>query len=113
MVRMRKYLEIITDENLIENAQIVGGYFLEKLTELQSEFPGEISNVRGRGLMLAFDLSSSSMRDAFLKKIFKNQVIALGCGQQSVRFRPSLTLTKSLVDQATEIVKKSLQETLN
>jgi len=34
----------------------------------------------------------------------------LGCGDVSVRFRPSLTVTKEEIDLAIEIIRKTLGE---
>src|SRR5688572_31491967 len=41
---------------LVENAATVGAYFLGELQRFSEEFPKLVSNVRGRGLMCAFDL---------------------------------------------------------
>lgn len=110
MVRFRQYLEIIVSEKLIENAKNVGEYFLGELLKLQDEFEEFITNVRGRGLMIAFDLPASELRTQLLSTAFKNGLIALGSGQRSVRFRPSLNLTSELVDETVEIIRKSLKE---
>src|SRR6185295_11857811 len=55
MVRCARYLQVIRDERLVENAARVGRAFLAGLQRLAAEFP-LVSNVRGRGLMLALDL---------------------------------------------------------
>ncbi|MFQ5706999.1 MAG: L-lysine 6-transaminase [bacterium] len=110
MVRFRKYLEIITTENLINNARKVGAYFIGELQKLQDEFAALITNVRGLGLMIAFDLPSGDTRAQFLSTAFENGLIALGCGQRSVRFRPSLNLPRELVDEAIQIVRQSLRQ---
>ncbi|MFQ5824251.1 MAG: L-lysine 6-transaminase [bacterium] len=112
MVRFRKYLEIIVNERLVENAKNVGEYFLNELKKIQNEFEGFVTNVRGRGLMIAFDLPTGEIRTHYLRTTFKNGLIALSCGKRSVRFRPSLNLTKDLVDEAMEIIRKSLKEVL-
>ena len=39
MVRATKMLEIIQEENLVENARVVGTYLLENLSKLENEFP--------------------------------------------------------------------------
>src|SRR5947199_1977577 len=56
MVRSTHYMHIIEEEFLVENAAKVGAYFLDQLRDLQRYEPA-ISAVRGRGLLLAFDLS--------------------------------------------------------
>ncbi|MFQ5605925.1 MAG: L-lysine 6-transaminase [bacterium] len=113
MVRFRKYLEIIVTENCIENARDVGEYFLTELQQLQDEFDGTISGVRGRGLMLAFDLPNSDFRNQSLAKSYENGLIALPSGERSVRFRPSLNLRRELVDEAIGILRKSLAAVLS
>ena len=61
MVRARKFLEIIEEDKLVDNAQTVGAYWLKQLQVLQKEFPAVVSNVRGKGLLLAFDVASPDL----------------------------------------------------
>lgn len=110
MVRFRRYLEIIVTENLIENANKVGEYFVNRLMQLEGEFEGLVSAVRGRGLMIAFDLPDTEIRNRCLQSLFNNGVIALNSGKRAIRFRPSLNLTTDLVDEAMSVLRKSLAE---
>lgn len=109
MVRFSKYLDVIATENLVANAERVGDYFLSELQKLPDEFEGKITNVRGRGLMVAFDLPDGEHRSRFLAQAFANGMIALGCGERSVRFRPALNLTQETVDEAMGLTRQSLQ----
>jgi L-lysine 6-transaminase len=104
MVRSTMQMEIIQEEDLVENARSVGEYFLDKL----KGFHGKATNIRGRGLMLAFDLESPEKRDAFLQKLEKDGMLALSCGQKSVRFRPHLNFSKTDVDEAMNFIQKSI-----
>ncbi len=108
MVRCQRYLEIIEDEKLVENAHIVGKYFLDKLLSLQEKYPNLLSNVRGRGLFIAFDLPAEYIRDQFMRDARKNGMLVLKCGEKSIRFRPSLNITKQIVDEAIEIINSTL-----
>lgn len=110
MVRFTKYLEVIEEENLVQNAEIVGKYLLEELIELGNEFPNKIRNIRGRGLMCAIDFNSPQERDIFKNKCYDNGIVILGCGEQTIRFRPALNLTKEEVDEGLEIMKKVLMK---
>jgi len=110
MVRFTKYLEVIEEENLVQNAEIVGKYLLEKLIELGNEFPNKIRNIRGRGLMCAIDFNSPQERDIFKNKCYENGIVILGCGEQTIRFRPALNLTKEEVDEGLGIMKKVLSK---
>ena len=110
MMRAKRYLEIITEENLIENAKTMGEYLLNSLQNLQNEFPDLISNARGRGLMCAIDLKDKTFRDELRKKLFENGMIILGCGEKSIRFRPRLSVTQENIDNAMEIFRKSIRQ---
>ena len=106
MVRCQKYLEIIDEENLIKNAEIQGKCLLEGLEEIGQKYPDKISNVRGRGLMCAFDLSTPEKRDEMKEKLYANDLIVLGCGATTIRFRPPLIITREEIDETLAIVDK-------
>lgn len=104
MVRSTMQMEIIQEEDLVQNAKIVGDYFLDNL----KQFHGKANNIRGKGLMLAFDLESTEKRDSFIKKLEEDGMLALPCGQKSVRFRPHLTFSKIDVDEAMNYIRNSI-----
>jgi L-lysine 6-transaminase len=105
MVRSTHYLRIIEKENLVENAGKVGAYFLEQLLDWQRECE-MVSAVRGRGLFIAFDLPNARTRDDVWRKLFDSGLLVLKSGERSVRFRPALDITKKVVDEALEILRK-------
>lgn len=109
MVRARKYLEIIVEDNLIENAKTVGKHLLQRLQELQAEFPKLVYQARGIGLMCAFDLPNPEIRKKFLTKLFENKMLMLGCGTNTIRFRPPLIISKEEVDKGIDIIRKTLK----
>jgi L-lysine 6-transaminase len=111
MVRFTRILEIIEEDALLDNVRTVGAYLLEQLGELSEEFP-QISNVRGRGLMCAFDLPDGTLRDAFLKQAMEEGMLILGCGPRSVRFRPPLQTTHEHVDNGLAVVRRTLERTI-
>jgi L-lysine 6-transaminase len=110
MVRARRYFEIIEEEQLVEDARTVGEYLLQSISALQTEFGDLVSNSRGLGLMCAFDLPDSQLRNKFLKDLYKNKMLMLGCGTHSVRFRPSLIINKNIVDAGIKLIRKALRE---
>ncbi len=63
MVRITLYLEIIAAEDLVNQAGTNGDYLVAKLHDIQADFDGLVSNVRGRGLFAAFDLPDGTARD--------------------------------------------------
>ena len=104
MVRSTHFLKIIEEENLVENAGFVGEHFLSRLHELQEEIP-IVSAVRGRGLFLAFDLPDPATRDQLWKGFFDGGVLTLKSGEKAIRFRPSLDITREVVDEAIELMR--------
>ena len=107
MVRCQKYLEVIDEEKLIKNAEIQGKRLLEGLEEIAQKYPDRIFNARGRGLMCAFDLSTPEKRDEIKEKLYANDLIVLGCGATTIRFRPPLIISSEEVDEALTILNKA------
>ena len=112
MVRFKIILETIKEFNLLENAKTNGQYLLKEITKLEDEFPAFVINSRGQGLFCSFDLPSPDERDQLVQKTYANNLIILGCGIKSIRFRPHLTVTKSEIDFAIDIIKKSINNIL-
>jgi len=111
MVRCHKYLEVIRDENLVENAASMGKILISELEDFQKAFPQHISNARGEGLMTAFDLPDPDLRSKFLANLIKNGLIALPCGMNSIRFRPPLIVSEDDIKAGIEILRKTAKET--
>ena len=78
MVRSRHIIDAIEKYNLIDNARNVGQRLISNLRGLPV-----ISNVRGRGLMIAFDLSEEYVRDLVMS-ILSKDMLALNCGSKSI-----------------------------
>ncbi|GAA4520914.1 L-lysine 6-transaminase [Nonomuraea ferruginea] len=99
MVRSRGILEIVERDGLIPRAAALGATILERLTKLEAEHPETVSGVRGRGLMCAFDLPTTSDRDALVTRLREEAgVLVLPCGPRSVRLRPALNIPEQDVD---------------
>ena len=113
MVRFAKILEIIGEEGLVENARIVGEHLMHQLQSLEQDFPGLVSNARGRGLFCAIDLDSSQSRELLKQKSYEAGLILIGCGDHSIRFRPPLTLKNEEVDEGFSIIRKALKEMMD
>jgi L-lysine 6-transaminase len=105
MVRSTHYMHIIEEEFLVENAAKVGAHFLDQLRDLQ-RYESMISAVRGRGLLLAFDLPDSDTREKFWKGLFDLGVLTLRSGDRSIRFRPALDITAAVVNEAMDLIRQ-------
>jgi L-lysine 6-transaminase len=109
MVRCGQYLEIIEEDALVENARVVGAHLLAGLQAMAAEFAGKVSNVRGRGLFIAFDLPDKAMRDRTLAACLEHGLIGLASGASAIRFRPSLALSKDEADEGIAKLGRALK----
>jgi L-lysine 6-transaminase len=110
MVRFGRFLEIIEEERLVENARLVGDRLLDGLRGIEAETSGQVSNARGRGLMIAFDLPTPEIRDRLHRKLVAGGLLLLTCGVRSIRFRPPLSLQAAEAEAALDIVRRSVKE---
>jgi L-lysine 6-transaminase len=110
MVRCAQYLRIMKDEKLVESAARVGKVFKAGLDELQ-ERVSQVTNVRGRGLLLAFDLPDGEVRDLLRQRCWADGLATLPCGPRSVRFRPSLVFSEEDAGRTMEILRRQLETT--
>jgi L-lysine 6-transaminase len=107
MVRATKILEVIQQDSLVENAAQAGTYLQEKLKKI-ADGNEKISNVRGKGLLTAFDFPSRQMRDSFIKKGLEHGAIFLGCGEVAIRFRPALIIENPHIEEGIDIIERVL-----
>ena len=111
MVRAQRYLEIYRDEKILDYVANQAGPALYKgLKQLEAEFPGYIRNVRGKGLMCAYDICCPELRDKFLKACHANNMLILGCGSNTVRFRPALNVPLEDIQLGIDISRKAAKE---
>ena len=109
MVRSRRLLEIIEADGLIEAAGPKGARLVAGLQAVATE-TGVLSNVRGRGLFVAFDLADPAGRDRLVTDLRRTErVIVLPCGVRSVRFRPALSVTEDEIDEAVAAVGRAAE----
>jgi L-lysine 6-transaminase len=112
MVRSTRYLEIIQEENLLANVRSQAVRLMELLHGLAAEHPGRVTNVRGRGLMCAFDLPDAAIRDRVLAEGRKQGVLALPCGERSIRFRPFLDVKEDEIADGVGALARALDMVL-
>jgi 4-aminobutyrate aminotransferase len=100
----------LMDEELVANAAKVGTHLKGKLEAWAKTCP-RVGEVRGIGLMLAVEFVKSretkekdgNLRNAVEQAAFKRGLLILGCGENNIRFCPSLVITKEEADKAVEL----------
>lgn len=110
MVRATYILETIADERLVENAAQRGHELLQGLHALGADFPQQMSNVRGRGLLCAFDLETPGERAELVKACYAEQLLVLPGGPHSVRLRPPLVVNSDEVASALARLRRVLEQ---
>jgi acetylornithine/N-succinyldiaminopimelate aminotransferase len=100
-------LEVIEQEDLMANATKLGEFWMEQL----QSFP-EIKAIRGKGLMIGFDLPDelASLRKDLL---FKQSIFTGEAKPNTVRLLPSLALSKSEADLFLEALSIELKQTVS
>jgi 4-aminobutyrate aminotransferase len=108
-------LDILQNDNVIENAKIVGEHLHEGLLELKKKHK-LIGDVRGIGLMQGIELVKDPItkefakaeRDRVVEEMLNLGLVCIGCGVSSIRFIPPLIITKQEIDVALEIIDSAI-----
>jgi len=109
MVRATKILEIIEEDKLCDKATETGRYLQEQLKQIANENP-IVSSVRGKGLLTAFDFADTETRNKFIGMGMQNNVMFLGCGHSTIRFRPALIIEKNNIDDGLKILSDIIKK---
>jgi ornithine--oxo-acid transaminase len=102
----RTALKVLIEENMIENARVMGEYFLSKL--LQAKLP-LVKEVRGRGLMIGVELlPEAGGARRYCEALMTQGLLCKETHENTVRFSPPLVITKEEIDWALERIEKVL-----
>ena len=112
MVRCQRIIEVIEEDGLLGNATRVGERLVAGLRRLETMFPGKVTNARGRGLFLAFDLPDTDHRGRALQALNEADVLGLASGERAIRMRPPLVLSEAEADEGLHRIEKALATVL-
>jgi ornithine--oxo-acid transaminase len=93
----RQALKVLLEENMIENAQKMGAYFLAELKNIQSP---TIKDVRGIGLMIAIELNEGTKGGAWAicESLLKMGILCKETHTYTIRFVPPFIIQKEDID---------------
>lgn len=97
-------LEIIEEEKLMGNAVMVGKYLRDELNAIP-----EIKNVRGRGLMIGFDVPED-LKDLKKNLLWEQKIFTGEAKPNVIRLLPSLGLKKRDAEQFIESLKEEISK---
>jgi acetylornithine/N-succinyldiaminopimelate aminotransferase len=98
----------VISKNLPERAEIMGDYIKERLSELMLQYP--IKNIRGSGLLTAFDLPGPTGK-RIVAECLREGLILNSPQPSSIRLMPPLIVTKYDIDSMIEILSGVLGRT--
>ena len=109
-----KTLELL-DDGLIDNAREVGEHLMQELERTVGNHPN-VGQIRGRGLMIGVELVKDrtskarayELRNRVVRDCFDRGLLILGCGKNTVRFAPALTINREEATVAAELLAESL-----
>ena len=102
----RQALKVLIEENMVENAEKMGAYFLAELKKIKND---TIKEVRGIGLMIAIELKKGTSGGArgVCKSLMKMGVLCKETHTNIIRFAPPLVIEKQDIDWAVDKIKEA------
>ena len=100
-------IKVLVDENLSENARTKGDYLMSHLESIRGDFPDKIKEVRGKGLLTAFEMYDSNHLDGHnvSVQLLNHGVYAKETHRTTVRLAPALTIKRSQIDQLSDAIR--------
>ena len=100
-------IKVLIDENLAENARKQGNYLMSHLNSIKDEFPDKIKEVRGKGLLTAFEMHNEKHLDGHIVSVelLNHGVYAKETHHTTVRLAPALTINKNQIDLLSEAIR--------
>ena len=93
-------IKTLIEENLAQNAKIRGAQLMAHFENLKNDFPDKIKEVRGKGLLTAFEMHDSEKLDGHKvsMELLNNGIYAKETHHSTVRIAPALTITEEHVN---------------
>ena len=98
----------LLEGGLIENARARGDQAQVGLRSLATRFPGLITDVRGKGLMLGVEFDTADHAEEVQWACFELGLLVLECGHSSVRMSPALTVSQAEMETALRIFAEAV-----
>ena len=100
-------IKVMVDENLAENAEIRGAQLMNNLKDIQSHYPDKIKEVRGKGLLTAFEMFDEKHLDGHKVSVglMERGVYAKETHHTTVRLAPALTIESEQIETLSNAVK--------
>jgi 4-aminobutyrate aminotransferase len=98
----------LLEEGLMENAARVGAVMQDGMREIAATHK-DVTDVRGLGLMLAFELKTPELAGRLVQRAFERGLLLLTAGTRAVRICPPLVLNSEEAATGLEIIASCLE----
>jgi ornithine--oxo-acid transaminase len=103
----RAAMRVLVEENMVENARLMGEHFLSGLRSIRSPL---IKEIRGRGLMIGVELQpDAGVARAYSEKLMGLGILCKDTHEHTLRLAPPLVITRQEVDWALERIQQALE----
>jgi len=104
-------IKVLVEEHLADNAKIQGDYLMSHLNEIKDEYPDKIKEVRGRGLLTAFEMYNEKNLNGHTVSVelLNHGVYAKETHQTTVRLAPALTINKYQIDRLSDAIRSVIK----
>jgi ornithine--oxo-acid transaminase len=105
-------IKVLIEERLAEKAKTRGAQLIRHFENMKSEFPDKIKDVRGKGLLTAFEMHDDPKLDGHHVsiKLLKKGVYAKETHQSTIRIAPALTIEAWQIDNIAEAIRSIISE---
>ena len=104
-------IKALVDEKLAENAKVQGEYLMNHLNQIKNEFPNKIKEVRGKGLLTAFEMHDEKHLDGHTVSVglLDHGVYAKETHHSTVRLAPALTINNNQIDRLSDAIRSVIK----
>ena len=105
-------IKTLIDEKLTKNAEVRGQQLIEGLNNIKNEFPDKIKEVRGKGLLTAFEMHNEKKLDGHIISVnlLAQGIYAKETHHSIVRLAPALTITSKQIEILLCAIKKVIKD---
>jgi len=105
-------IAVTLEEDLAGQAAVKGRLLLKSLSDLQVRYPGVLTAVRGRGLLIGLEFPTDAIGYAFAAALFRRGVLVAGTYSKArtIRIEPALNIPVTLLREMLSRVEDALKE---
>ena len=100
-------IKVLVDEKLSENAKLQGKRLIDNMNVIKEEYPDKVKEVRGRGLLTAFEMFDEPHLDGHKVSVelLNHGVYAKETHHSTVRLAPALTINETQIDTLSDAIR--------